>query len=73
MLIELAEEIAALIISREGNGAINALLPLIREVAMHIAGVAPCPAVLKEIPELESRIAIERANYRYVKSKGLVP
>jgi hypothetical protein len=73
MLVALAEELAALLISREGEGAVNALLPLIRELAMHIAGVAPCPMILRDAPELQNRIAVERASYRYAKSKGLIP
>jgi hypothetical protein len=62
----------ALFSSAEGVAALTILLPLIRELAMHIAERAPCPTLLREIPSLKFPIAIERAHYRYLRQQGVI-
>lgn len=56
--------------SLEGASALVVLLPLIRELAQHIAGRAPCPHELRELPKLMLAIAVERARYRAAKARG---
>lgn len=58
--------------SIEGAAALTILLPIIRELAMHIAERGPCPTALRDVPELKLPIAIERANYRYMRKQGLI-
>lgn len=66
----LADDQEALLASIEGAGAFYVLLPLIRGLAMHIAGVAPCPPPLRDLPELSAPISVERARYRAARARG---
>lgn len=66
---DLDESEKALLGSVEGLAAFISLLPLIRETAMYIAGAGPCPPRLQEIPELKSRVELERLHYRSMRKR----
>lgn len=72
MLKRLTDDQHALLASAEGIGAFFVLLPLLRELAMHIAGRGPVPRLLRELPELQMPIAVERARYRAMAARGEV-
>ena len=57
----------ALVASFEGLSAFRILLPLIRALALHIAGRGPLPQELAAVPDLSSDAALERARYRALK------
>ncbi len=62
--LELHESEIDLLTSLEGAAAFSLLLPLLRELAMHIAGVAPCPPIIEQLPDLKADVALERARFR---------
>ena len=53
-----------LLTSIEGAAAFQLLLPLLRETAQYIAGVAPIPQLLAQIPDIKAELALERARFR---------
>jgi len=71
-VLKLAADVIKLLASREGASALHVLLPILRELAMHIAGRGPCPVALRDVDELRTPIAIERAQYRWAKGQGLI-
>lgn len=52
--------------SLEGVAAFRVLLPLIRALAMFIAGRGPKPQ-LPEVPSIDSDVTLERARFRILK------
>lgn len=68
MVVDLPDEVAMLLRSIEGDSALSVLLPLWRELAMHIAGRGQMPEILKPVPGIGSTVALERARYRAEKS-----
>lgn len=58
-----------LLAAPEGLMAFRVLLPLLRAVAMAIAGVAPLPPAFDQLPEVKADVALERHNYRALKDR----
>ena len=53
-----------LLASIEGNSAFLLLLPILRSLALHIAGRGEFPKELAEIQDINSNVALEKARYR---------
>lgn len=53
-----------LLTSFEGAAAFRIVLPLIREIALYIAGRGQPPKVAESLPDLTADAALERARYR---------
>lgn len=60
----LHDDESALLSSLEGLAAFRIVLPLIRALALFIAGRAPAPKVHEALPDLTADAALERARYR---------
>ncbi len=67
---ETKRHLSLLFASVEGASAIAVLMPLIREVALHIAGRGACPRQLRNLPQFMLPITVERARYRAAKARG---
>jgi hypothetical protein len=63
-----ADEVS-LVSSLEGLAAFRLLLPLLRALALHIAGRGKFPEDLATIPDLKSDVALERARYRALRGQ----
>lgn len=61
---DLHDDETALLSSLEGVAAFRIVLPLIRALAMFIAGRGRPPALQESLPDLTVDAALERARYR---------
>lgn len=68
---EIHDDEKLLLGSLEGLAAFRLLLPLIRALALYIAGRDRFPQALEAVPELKSDVALERARYRAATGKEL--
>lgn len=60
----------ALLASPEGLSAFRVMLPLIRKLAMAIAGIAPMPPEMDQLPDTKADVALERARFRALKARS---
>lgn len=61
---KLQDDEKALLGSIEGLGAFRIVLPLIRALARHIAGLEKQPDPRDHLPDLRADCALERARYK---------
>lgn len=60
----LADSEHLLLASAEGFAAFQLVLPLIRALALYIAGRGQAPKLTETLPDLTADAALERAQYR---------
>jgi hypothetical protein len=67
--MKLHEDEKALLTSIEGVAAFRLLLPVVRDLALYIAGHGGPPPILKSLPNVRSEVALERRRYRELEGR----